>query len=71
MVACSAEVTWIIGLSKDLGINVRLRVNMICDSKEEIHIAINPIFHERTKHIDIDCHFVRERICQGMLRQNI
>ncbi|TMW87818.1 hypothetical protein EJD97_019430, partial [Solanum chilense] len=64
MVAGAAEVTWLIGLSKDLGINVRLPVNMVCDGKEEIQIAIHPIFHERTKHIDIDCHFVRERICQ-------
>jgi len=41
---------------------------MICDSKTAIQIAANPIFHERTKYFDIDCHFVRERICQGMLK---
>ena len=63
MAACAAEVTWLIGLYKELGINVSLPVNMVCDSKAAIQIAANPIFHERTKHIDIDCHFVRERIC--------
>lgn len=68
MAACAAEVTWLIGLYKELGINVSLPVNMVCDSKAAIQIAANPIFHERTKHIDIDCHFVRERICQGMLK---
>ena len=68
MVACVAEVTWLIGLYKELGVNVSLPVNMICDSKAAIQIAANPIFHERTKHIDIDCHFVRERIFQGMLK---
>lgn len=41
---------------------------MICDSKAAIQIAANSIFHERTKHIDIDSHFVRERICRGMLK---
>ncbi|XP_015168503.1 uncharacterized mitochondrial protein AtMg00810-like [Solanum tuberosum] len=36
--------------------------------KAAIQIAANPILHERTKHIDIDCYFVRERVSQGMIR---
>jgi len=68
MAACTAEITWLIGLYKELGIKITTPVNMICDSKAAIQIAANPIFHERTKHFDIDCHFVRERICQGMLK---
>ncbi|XP_075077325.1 uncharacterized protein LOC142164058 [Nicotiana tabacum] len=40
----------------------------IYQSKAAIQIAANPICHEKTKHIDIDCHFVRKRILLGVMR---
>ena len=68
MATCTTEITWLLGLYKELGVKITTPVNMISDSKTVIQIVANPIFHERTKYFDIDYHFVRERICQGMLK---
>lgn len=60
-----AEVTWLIGLFQELDIPISLPVAIHCDSIAAIQIASNPVFHERNKHIDIDCHFIREKIQGG------
>lgn len=68
MASCTAQIIWLVGLFKELGVEEQVPVKLMCDSTAAIQIAANPIFHERTKHIDIDCHFVRERIMQGLIQ---
>ncbi|XP_019254116.1 PREDICTED: uncharacterized protein LOC109232878 [Nicotiana attenuata] len=54
MASCTAEITWLVGLFKELGIHVDVPIRLMCDSKAAIQITANLIFRERTKHIDID-----------------
>ncbi|XP_072056322.1 secreted RxLR effector protein 161-like [Arachis hypogaea] len=61
MAAATAELTWLKGLLFDFQIDVPFSM-LFCDSQSTIHIASNPTFHERTKHIEVDCHFVREKV---------
>lgn len=62
LAAAAAEIIQVLGLLKELQISIHVPVTLYCDSKAALQIAANPIFYEWTKHIKIDCHFVREKI---------
>jgi hypothetical protein len=62
MASTASELTWIKQLLSDMEIKNQDPIKMFCDNQAARHIASNPVFHERTKHIEVDCHFISEKI---------
>ena len=67
LVATTTELIWLRWLLQDLGVDCSTATKLHCDNRSAIQIAHNDVFHERTKHIEIDCHFIRHHLLQGTL----
>ncbi|CAA7049428.1 unnamed protein product [Microthlaspi erraticum] len=65
MAHTTCELLWLHQLLTDLKITVTAKAELFCDSKSAIYIATNPVFHERTKHIEVDCHIIRDQVKNG------
>ncbi|GJV25359.1 hypothetical protein Tco_1378054 [Tanacetum coccineum] len=68
LASVTSEVIWVLKFLKDLDCSNLLPVKVFCDNSSTIKIAANPVFHERTKHLEIDLHFVREKILAGVIK---
>ncbi|KAL2246506.1 UNVERIFIED_CONTAM: Retrovirus-related Pol polyprotein from transposon RE2 [Sesamum indicum] len=67
LAATVCELRWLSFLLVDFGVSVNLPILLFCDNRAAIHILTNPVFHERTKHIEIDCHAVRDAYKDGFI----
>jgi histone deacetylase 1/2 len=63
----TAEVMWIQTLLMKLGIRAPRAAKLWCDNIGAKYLSANPVFHARTKHIEVDFHFVRERVARRLL----
>ena len=61
MASVTCELVWIKQLILELKFCEVQPMKLYCDNQAALRIASNPVFHERTKHIEIDSHFVREK----------
>jgi len=68
MATTCCELTWLLALLKDLHVSPMLPVHLFCGNQAALHIVRNPVFHERTKHIEVDCHYVRDKFKLGHIQ---
>jgi hypothetical protein len=64
----TAEVMWIQTLMKKIGLKCPSMARLWCDNIGAKYLSANPVFHARTKHIEVDYHFVRERVASNLLQ---
>ena len=58
----TCELIWLRHLLQELRFGKDEQMKLIYDNQVVLHIASNPFFNERTRHIEVDCHFIREKI---------
>lgn len=61
------ELTWLYNILQELHIPISTPITLLCYNTSVIQIAGNHVLHERTKHIEIDIHFVRDKVFNGFI----
>ena len=67
MALATCELIWLRHLLQELRFGNDEQMKLICENQAALHIASNPVFHERTKHIEVDYHFIKENIALGCI----
>ena len=67
MALATYELIWLKQLFQELRFGNDGQMTFVCDNQATLHIDSNSIFHERTKHFEVDCHFIREKIASGCM----
>ncbi|XP_022031160.1 uncharacterized protein LOC110932108 [Helianthus annuus] len=67
MCSATCELVWVVNMLNELHVLCKLPIKVFCDSNAAISIAANPVFHERTKHFEINLYFLREKVATGFI----
>nr|GEU40278.1 ribonuclease H-like domain-containing protein [Tanacetum cinerariifolium] len=65
--SATSKIVWILKILQDLNGQHFIPTKNFCDNQAAIKIAANHVFHERTKHLEIDLHFVRDKIISSVI----
>ena len=68
MAATTCELTWLQYLLQDLQVEHRQPATLLRDNKASLYIATNPVYNERTKHIELNCHAISEKMQNGEIQ---
>lgn len=68
MATTTCELMWMYYLLQYFHIPIKLPLKLFCDNKSAQQIVTNPCFHDLIKHMDIDCHFIRNKVQDGILQ---
>ncbi|GJY78471.1 putative RNA-directed DNA polymerase, partial [Tanacetum coccineum] len=68
MSSVTCEIIWILKFLTELKVECKTPIEVFSDTSPTIQIAANPVFHERTKHFEVDLFFLREKISEGMIK---
>jgi len=67
----TAEILWIWALLSDLHFSSDLMTIIWCDNLGATYLSVNPIFHARTKHVEVDYHFIRDRVAKKEIEVSV
>lgn len=68
MVNVTCEIMWLLLLLKKISVSHEKPAVLFCDNKAALYIAVNPVYHEGTKHIEIDCQLIQEKLQDGIIK---
>ena len=67
MTLATCELIWLKHLLQELRFGKDEQIKLISDNQAALHISSNLVFHERINHIEVDCHYIREKIASGCM----
>ena len=61
------QILWLKHLLEELKVPTQIPLKLFCGNKTVINISHNPIHHDRTKHVEVDRHFIKEKVEDGTI----
>ncbi|GJT37651.1 putative RNA-directed DNA polymerase [Tanacetum coccineum] len=68
MASATCEIIWICNVLSEFGIKNMFPVEMFCDNISALQLAANHVFHEKSKHFEIDLYLIREKVSEGVIK---